>query len=314
MKILIVCSGTSGKIVPFIIEQVDALKELGLQMEIFSINKKGILGYLQHFFLLKRKIKEFKPEILHAHYGLSGLLANLQRVVPVATTFHGCDINDPKNLKFSKLANKLSAASIFVEETMLTKLENRPTNYLIPCGVDTSVFYPFSKKEALNKLGFSTSKKNILFSSAFTNPVKNYGLAKAACDLVEATTAININLIELKGYNRQQVNILMNAADCVLLTSFSEGSPQFIKEAMACNCPVVSTNVGDVSQLLGESEGCYVTSFDPEDVAKKIKLSLAYSMEKNRTHTRKRVIDLGLDSKVISSKILDMYNKVLNLQ
>jgi glycosyltransferase involved in cell wall biosynthesis len=312
MKILIVCSGTSGKISPFISEQVEALKELGLQFEIFTINSKGILGYLKHYFLLKNKIKQFKPTIIHAHYGLSGLLANLQRRIPVVNTFHGSDINEPKNLKLSNWTNRLSAASIFVERTMMDKVKNRPKNFLIPCGVDTAVFFPFPRQEAQNSLGFPIDSNNILFSSSFSNYVKNYPLAKEACSLVEKTNGIKINLIELKGYNRQQVNVLMNASDCVLLTSYSEGSPQFIKEAMACNCPIVSTDVGDVSRTIGDAEGCYITNSNPNDVAEKIKLALTFSNQKKKTSARERIFELELDSINIAKRILEVYNKVLD--
>jgi glycosyltransferase involved in cell wall biosynthesis len=312
MKILIVCSATSGKIAPFIIEQVDSLKKLGVQIDIFAIKSKGVFGYLRHYKLLKNKIKAFKPDIIHSHYGLSGLLANLQRSVPVITTFHGSDINDSKNRKLSNLANQFSAASIFVEETMMQKVKKRPNNYLIPCGVDTSIFYPFSKQEALNTLGFSANTKNILFSSAFNNQVKNYPLAKEACNLIQKTSRIKINLIELKGYNRQQVNILMNACDCVLLTSFYEGSPQFIKEAMACNCPIISTDVGDVRQITRYIEGCYTTKPDPQDVAEKIALTLKFAEEKKKTNARNYIFELELDSKMIANKVLEVYNKVLD--
>ena len=78
----------------------------------------------------------------------------------------------------------------------------------------------------------------------------------------------------------------------MILTSFSEGSPQIIKESMACNCPIVSTDVGDVRDVIGETEGCYICSYDPKDVADKIKLALTYSEEKGRTNGRKRIIEL----------------------
>ena len=96
--------------------------------------------------------------------------------------------------------------------------------------------------------------------------------------------------------------------ELVILTSLWEGSPNVIKEAMACNCPIVSTNVGDVRWVIGDTEGCYITSFDPEDVAEKIKLALEFG---KRTNGRDRIIELGLDSETIAKRLIDIYSKVL---
>ncbi len=307
MKILIVCSVTTGKVSPFVIEQTEALKNTGVEVAIFPIKRKGLVGYLTHFMMLKKEIRRIRPHIIHAHYGLSGLLANLQRRVPVITTFHGSDINDPRNLKFSVLTHLLSAASIFVEESMMRRFKNNKYNFLIPCGIDTKTFYPIAKSDAIALSGCSVKYTNILFSSSFGVKVKNYPLAKEACDLVEKLTGGKIKLIELKGYSRQQVNVLLNSVDCALLTSFSEGSPQFIKEAMACNCPVVSTNVGDVRHLYGNVEGCYLTESTPDDVAEKIMLALDFSRINEKTKARDRIFELMLDSERIASRIKDVY-------
>ena len=104
----------------------------------------------------------------------------------------------------------------------------------------------------------------------------------------------------------------MNASDCVLLTSFSEGSPQFIKEAMACNCPIVTTNIGDVNWVLGNTDGCYLTSFEPEDVAEKIKLAIEFRETHRHTRGRERIIELGLDSIPVAKRIIEVYEKVVN--
>jgi glycosyltransferase involved in cell wall biosynthesis len=104
---------------------------------------------------------------------------------------------------------------------------------------------------------------------------------------------------------------MLNAADILLLTSFSEGSPQIVKEAMSCNCPIVSTYVGDVRWVIGDTKGCYITTFDPADVVEKIKLALKFSEKIGRTKGRERIIELGLDSDTIAKKIIDVYYSVL---
>ena len=103
--------------------------------------------------------------------------------------------------------------------------------------------------------------------------------------------------------------LYLNASDLLLSTSLWEGSPNVIKEAMACNCPIVTTNVGDVKWLLDGVEGCLITTNDPKDVADKIKKALNF---KGRTKGRDKLISLGLDSEHIAKKIIKVYEEVIN--
>src|SRR5690606_30979119 len=96
-----------------------------------------------------------------------------------------------------------------------------------------------------------------------------------------------------------------------VLTSFMEGSPNVVKEAMACNCPIVATDVGDVKWVLGETEGCYIASFDPSDFAEKIKSALAFARQKGRTNGGQRITELGLDSETIAQRVLHVYKQVI---
>ena len=116
MRILIVASDKQGHFAPFIEEQMAALQTRGIEVLRYGITGKGIIGYLRELPALRRAIKQHRPDIIHAHYGLSGLLANLQRRVPVITTYHGSDINVPSILRFSKIAMRLSAHNIFVSK------------------------------------------------------------------------------------------------------------------------------------------------------------------------------------------------------
>lgn len=303
MKILVAASGNANYTSPFVLDQTNALKKKGVQIVFFMIKGKGIAGYMKNYKLLLRKIKEIKPDLIHAHYGLSGLLCGFQRKVPVVTTFHGSDINVKRNRKFSKIADLLSTRAIFVTKNLAYKLKKR-NPIIIPCGVDLDVFYPIHKSEARSKLGLKEDKKYILFSSFFLNSVKNYPLAKAA---IEKMKHPNLELIELKGYNREEVALLMNAVDLVLLTSFTEGSPQFIKEAMASNCPIVSTNVGDVAKVIEGTEGCFIAKYDTDDVSDKILLALNYD---KRTTGRKEIN--YFDNEKIANKILNVYRSIIN--
>ena len=302
MKILIVASHNKGYYAPFINEQAAALKRSGGEIEFFGVTGKGIKGYISALPELLKSIRSFKPDIIHAHYGLSGLLANLQRKVPVVTTYHGSDINEKSVLPFSHIAMRLSRFNIFVSQRTLEIAKPRKNYALLPCGVDLNGLQLTSKSEARKRLGLTEGGKYVLFAGAFGNAVKNYPLAKSAMGLLPEA-----ELIELKGYTREQVTLLMCAADAILMTSHTEGSPQVIKEAMACGCPVVSVDVGDVKELCGGIPGCFVC----ERSAKALSDGLAVAFGYERTEGRARIIERGLTNELISEKLLKIYRSVI---
>lgn len=304
MKILIVAAYNTNKFVPFILDQVQALqKDSDYIFDFFGIQGKGIKGYLSNLGKLKKKIKEFQPDLIHAHYGLSGLLANLQRKTPVVTTYHGSDINRPEVLRFSKLAIKLSKWNIFVSQKNINISGVKRNFSLIPCGVDLGVFVEIEKQKARALLDLNQEKKYVLFAGAFANKVKNYPLAKEAIDKLSC----DIEFLELKGYTREQVCWLMNAVDVVLMTSFTEGSPQFIKEAMACGCPIVSVDVGDVAEVIDGVTGCYIAERDSDNIASLLQKAIDSNI---RTKGRISIEQLGFDNKLIANKIINIYNNI----
>ena len=283
MKILIVASYNKNRFAPFIVEQANALVEQGCEVEYFGIVGKGIKGYLKAYKGLVKKIKEFKPDIVHAHYGLSGLMANLQRSVPVVTTYHGSDINLPNVLKLSKIAMRLSAFNIFVSQRNVDIAKPKKNFLLLPCGVNLPEYNEENVIAIKKQLNWQDSKKYILFAGAFDNRVKNAPLAIESVGLLE-----NLELVELKGYTREQVTALFYAVDAFLMTSFTEGSPQVVKEAMACGCPIVSVDVGDVAERIDGLEGCYIAASNSQDIAEKLNIVLS---QNSRTKGRDRIIE-----------------------
>ncbi|MBO7616852.1 MAG: glycosyltransferase [Bacteroidales bacterium] len=305
MKVLFVASHNSGRFVPFIVEQARALQFVGCEVEFFGLKGKGVKGYLANLSALKKKIKEFYPDVIHAHYGLSGLFANLQRKVPVVTTYHGSDINDSKVLPFSKWAVRLSAWNVFVSRKTMEKASPKQRYSLVPCGIDFTDLQLTPKLEARKRMRLKENKRYVLFAGAFDNQVKNAALAKASV----AGLGDETELVELKGYNRDEVTLLMCACDAFLLTSFSEGSPQVIKEAMACGCPIVSVDVGDVKERVGDVDGCYVaSSFDAKELTELLGKALAFE---GRTSGRERLANDGLENLKVASELLNIYEKVV---
>lgn len=306
MKVLVVCSYKKefpDNVAPFIKEQVDSLRKGGIKCQYFMVTGKGFLGYLNNLSDLKVEIEEYHPDIVHAHFGLCGLLANLQRKVPVVTTYHGSDINEPKVRRLSMIAIRLSAHNIFVSQKLVDIAKPKKHYSVIPCGINLEDYPIVGKLEARREMGLNLNKKYVLFAGAFDTPVKNPQLAKEAVQLLPG-----VELLELKGYSRQQVALLMNAVDCFLMTSHTEGSPQVIKEAMACGCPIVSVDVGDVAEVIRGVDGCCTAERDPQVIANRIQKVLS---EDQRAEGRKRIIELGLSNDIVAKKIIDIYSQVI---
>ena len=334
MKILIVGNNKPGHFAPFVEEQARALQQQGCEVVFFGVQGKGLMGYLRCLPALKCAIQQHQPDLIHAHYGLSGLLANLQRRVPVVTTYHGSDINKPNILRFSKIAMRLSAHNIFVSQRNVTlalspnslitsRLKKRYT--LLPCGVNLPLPWCELQTQWVEQLTLNQwvqeklqlDAKHVLFAGAFDNAVKDPELAKSAIAFYNSTFTNSqspianrpIELIELKGYNRDQVNALMYNCDTLLMTSKTEGSPQVIKEAMACGCPIVSVDVGDVAERVSGVEGCYVVSSrEPAAIAKALQQALAFS---GKTNGRQRIIEMGLSNEQVAKRLMEIYKQLV---
>ena len=311
MKILIVASDKCGHFTPFIEEQAAALQAQGCEVLRFGITGHGAMGYLRSLPALKKCIREQQPDLIHAHYGLSCLLASMQRLVPVVSTYHGSDIHDPHILPLSRLAMRRSAWNIFVSKTAFAIAQNvhilpspvcLKTCSILPCGVDLSAVRMVDKAAARKHLHLPLAASLVLFAGAFDNAVKDAPLAKKAlAELHE------VQLIELKGYSRSEVFLLMQAADVLLLTSRSEGSPQVVKEAMACGCPIVSTDVGDVRELTAGIAGCYVASSrEPLELAALLREALFFA-KNGRTAGRQRLIEKGYTNDRIARQLMHIY-------
>lgn len=307
MKVLVVASCNSGNLSPFVVEQVEALKEQGVQVETYGIIGKGIGGYLRNLSGIRRKVSLFGPDVVHAHYGLSGLCANLQRKVPVVTTFH-----NGETLSFT--ANLLSSiGAVMAQHVIYVAKHIRQLSYykakrysIVPCGInlDDCKIIPF--EEARKQLGFEDGKKYILFGGAFDNLRKNYTLLREAVDLLENKG--DIICLEMKRLSRAECILRMCACDVFALPTKSEGSPQALKEAMACNCPIVATDVADIRYLLGDVDGHYICSFEAKDVAGKIADAFSYG---KRTNGRQRIIDLGLTNDLVAKRLISIYEEVV---
>ena len=305
-----------------IINQGNSLVKAGIHIDFYGIKGKGMTGYIKNIIPLRKVLKSQEYDIIHAHYGISGMAALLARKKEkVIISFMGSDIIKLKQhrLKY-KLANSAELILnrflsrycydfvIVKSKEMFDALPHLKNKEIVPNGVDLALFYPIPKDEARNVLNFDRLRKIVLFASDSNRPEKNYSLAEKAVRMINDQ---DIQMIELKNISQQQLRFYYCASDLLLLTSLHEGSPNVIKEAAACNCPIVSTDVGDVRWVVGDTEGCYVSSFDPQNVETNLRSALRFSKEKIRTTGRERIIKIGLDDETIAKKILEVYRKTL---
>lgn len=308
-----------GYFMAFIPEQAAALERQGCVVKLFGITGRGIKGYIKELPRLRREIREFRPDVLHAHFGLSCLFANLAtRKVPVVSTFHGSDIHLPRLRFLSRIAMRLSAWNIFVSgNTMKQMPESLRKKHcsLVPCGIDLSEEQLMTRDEARKTLGWRAESQEprvnryVLFAGRYDDSIKDPELAKQAIEELRAKSEeVKVELIELKGYTRSEVNRLMCAVNCMLLTSKAEASPQVVKEAMACGCPIVSLDVGDVAERTGGVEGCFVVkSREPRDIAEALKKAIAFE---GKTNGREKILEYGLTNEQVAQKIIDIYRSI----
>jgi teichuronic acid biosynthesis glycosyltransferase TuaC len=308
MTVLFVFSGnsTTFAISPFIQAQAESLRKLGHTIDYYPVKGKGLWGYLSNITKLSKFIKQSDYDIVHSHYSFCGIVSALATGKPVVCSLMGSDVKKSGLWRFViKYFIMYKWKKTIVKSKDMKLALGIDKVEVIPNGVDLDIFRPMNKNDCRKELGWDIGKKIILFASDPQRPEKNFSLAK------KATETLNIQDVKLKvvyPVPHKDIPLYLNAADLLLSTSLWEGSPNIIKEAMACNCPIVSTNVGDVKWLLDGLEGCFITTNDPRDVADKIKKALNF---RGKTKGREKLISLGLASEHIAKKIIQVYEEVI---
>ena len=305
MKVLFVYRGFGNKLTNSVVDaQAKSLINNGVDLSFFPINGGGLKGYINTYYQLKEFLDENKFDIVHGHYSYSAIIAALAFKGKTICSLMGSDVfqeNICIRLLTQYFVKFIWRRTIVKSQIMKKKVKHA---LIIPNGVDFNKFKPIDMETACSATNFDKNKFNIIFVAEDINSKeKNYKLAKQAVDMLNDP---HIELHLVSGVKQNDLIYYYNAADLYLMTSISEGSPNVIKEAMACNCPVVSTDVGDVRDILKNTQGCYITSFDPRDVAQKIKLVMEFG---SRTDGRDAISHL--DSNSIAKKIIKEYEEIL---
>lgn len=295
----------------FVKEQIDSLKNKEIKTEVYLINgrEKGKKEYLKHTYLLRKYLKEKKYDVIHCHHALSALtliLSGQAKRNRVIVSFQ----NDPANefgLKLFSFIQKKTDAWIFKNNSALI---TTPNHHYLPNGVNTGLFQPIGRDIACKKLGLDPDKQYILFvSSNFMRQQKRYDLFLKVIEILRVKYNLgNIEELKLINVERALVPYYFNAASVHLMTSDFEGSPNSVKEAMACNIPVVSTNVGNVGDLLADVNGSFVSSSnEPEKMAELVYKALTCSPNNGREMLIKKELDINS----VAQKLKSIYQSLM---
>ena len=298
----------------FVKEQVEGLQKYfpEIKNKVWFINGfKNRINYFLSIIQINRHLITNKYDIIHIHFGLSGLflLANPFIKVPIVTMLHGSDINTDKSNKLvsmiSKLVVRRSNHVFYINDKIraILKNQNSKLEYL-PCGINTDIF---KCRRVKNK----TATVKVAFPASFQRPEKNYAFFCKVIDFLNTNYHLQTEIIEIHGKSRIEVCDILNSVDVLVMTSFREGSPQIIKEAMCCNTPIVTSNVGNVSVLLEKVNNCHVIDVFEEGLFCNAILDiLNLKTEIRISNGRQRIFDLGLDEESTSMKIFNSYKSL----
>jgi teichuronic acid biosynthesis glycosyltransferase TuaC len=301
----------------FIRTQVESLKQAGLAVKLLVLERRlRKLMYLKGVMQLRQCLHDRSIDLIHAHYGYVGMVARTQWRVPVVVTYHGDDLlgtvnEQGRHTRPSQLAvrggqalGQLIDTAIVQSKEMASKLKG--TNvYIVPHEVDLELFRPIEKSLARERLGLNPHKKYLLFAANPSIPVKRFPLAKEVADWLSKEDD-SIELLVVYKETQDRLALYMNACDALIFTSYQEGSPNIVKQAMACNLPITSTNVGDVEELIGTTTGCYLCTPSVSDFVEKLNNILEQC---SRTQGRQAVSHLN--SSAVAQNIIHVYEETL---
>ena len=289
----------------FVQQQVVSLQREGVDVEVLHVDvKKSKWLYLWSFVPLQRQVLTHRYDLVHAHYVFAGVVARSQFRFPVVLTHHGDEAFFGWQAHLCRLMSRLVDKTIVVTEQIKESI-GLESSAVIPCGVDFDMFKPMDKRWAREQAGLPADKKLVLFVGDYTKRLKRFDIVQDAVAQLKARR-MDVDLVVAYKQTYEKVPLYMNACDVLVLPSEREGSPQVVKEAMACNLPVVSVDVGEVPDILAGVEGCYVSPRDPTSIAEKLALILERC---DRTNGREKT--RRFDSSSIARRIVKVYEEAV---
>ena len=319
MRVLVVTNSWPSDAHPYRVivqRQVDAVRRHGVDIDVLRID--GFRSRREYgraaLKILRLNVSPRRYDVVHAHTGHCGLLASLQLRYPVVVSYVGYDLDVPAE-DFENMRTRIErwvfrALGLVVADTIAKSKRGsrrvmrgaRGRNHVIPNGVDRAVFRPLSRDDARRQLGWPLDARIVLFAADTTRYTKGFPLAEEAI----ARARRQLPELDLRiGHPvpPAEMPLWMNAADVLLLTSVAEGSPNVVKEAMACDLPVVSVDVGDVADVIGGTANCHICAHDPDELAGA--LIDVLTPEPKRSDGRRRTE--WLSDRAISERLVEVY-------
>ena len=330
MKVLQIAS--SG--MQFFNEQVRILEQQGIECDVVYY-KKGSLSTNKHSEsddILSRALNKiyghnplyyayragtFYPEILktslaskydviHLNSGMVAPLGLAQPQRPIVLTLWGDDLLGDRLYGYQSSITKFCARrsdSVIVRSEEMDEALSCDA-HVIPSGVDMTKFSPMDQESAREQVGWNLDEHQVLFPYPPVQTKKRYPVARGIVERSSSKLDANVNLQVVTSAPHEQMSLYYNAADVLLLPSLREGSPNTVKEAMSCNLPVVSTDVGDVKRRLGPVSNSYVCSDDSE-----LEDTLVSVLETgDRSDGREYVTDVSLER--MGERIVSIYESL----
>ncbi len=288
----------------FVRDEVESIRSLGVHVDVFFFNGRASRwNYLKAYPAFWKVLRREEYHLVHAHYALSGMVARAQLKAPVIVTIHGIEVVLPWVKEVSRFLARVADAVIVTSRRVRSDLGWNGAE-IIPPGIDLDAFRPMPVLEARNLLGLSPGKRYVLFAGK-PRPEKRFLVIREAVRLLRERNP-EVDLLVATGMPHDQVPLYMNAADVLVLASEYEGSPMVVKEAMACNLPVVVTDVGDAREVIDGTDGCYITDGSVEDLVEKLRMAIDFG---GRTNGREKVAHLGLEA--VARRVVDVYERVV---
>jgi glycosyltransferase involved in cell wall biosynthesis len=303
---------------PFIKRQADFLQAAGVDVDVFHFKgRKNPLNYVRAWLRVQRKLSSHSYDLVHAQFGQSALLA-LPRRVPLVVTFRGSDLlghlgdKDARPTFRGKLLQQIcrllalrANAVIVVAEHMKRHLYRSTRAHVVPSGIDMDLFCCVPQDEARRKIGLPLDERLILFVGRPGWAGKRFELSEQAVEILNRN--LPAKLVVAGNVDHRTIPLYMNACDALVFTSAQEGSPNVIKEALACDLPIVSVDVGDVASRIGQIEGCEVCADDrPETIA----ASLDRVLRRGQRIAGRESVK-SLDENITTRQVIDIYQKVM---
>jgi glycosyltransferase involved in cell wall biosynthesis len=301
----------------FVHTQVLGLRAAGVEVDVLVLdgpNRK--LMYPKGMLELRRRVNEDPPDLVHGHYSYAGVVARSQWQVPVVVTYHGDDaLGTVGPDGRTRTASRAIAAAgrllgefvdaVIVQTDQMAARFRRADVHVIPHEVDLDVFHPTDRDHARAKLGLDPDRHYALFAASPAIPVKNFPLAERAVEAARRELP-DLELLVVAREPQPRLALYMSACDVLAFPSWQEGSPNIIKQAMACNLPIVATDVGDVSSLIASTDGCHVVATDVTAFA-----ATLVDEARLRRRTVGRSAVTHLTPELVSHRLLGVYEGVL---